>query len=538
MDQTREQHPGRRAAPAPSPLAPGLRLRMTGDGTLELHLDHVVAPAALRLRRRDGQACVDLAPATTGDGVHARVDTASLAGPAPSRWDVLCVDAAGAESPLCPRPADSRERHFFKAVAGDHGLSAYLSDSLRSLVLFCAPREQHARTSAAEDAGAAFPRWLDELPLEQDLVLFESFLGKAYAGNPRYVYEALRELRPDLRCVWVYQGREPIPGDPPRVARGSAEYYRLLATARYRVNNVRFQAAGRKPETAYLQTWHGTPLKRLGYDIEVGGPEADARESFFRESRGWTALLSPNPFCTATLRRAFRYEGAVLEQGYPLTDPLLDPAPDRQALASELGLPPDRRYILYAPTWRDHRPVGHWRFDFDLHLDLQAVAAALAPDQVLLVRAHHLVAAGLDHASLPDNVIDVSHVDDATALCVLADVLVTDYSSILFDFAATGRPMLFYCYDLELYANQVRGFYLDVERDLPGPLARTTAELVALLHDLPGVQAAYAGRYARFREDFCALADGNAARRVVASFFGSAGPSARLVPADAGAEAA
>ncbi len=272
-------------------------------------------------------------------------------------------------------------------------------------------------------------------------MLFESFLGKQYAGNPRYIYEALRHMRPDLRCVWAYNGSQSIPGDPQRVERGSAEYFRLLAQARYRVNNVLFEAAGRKPETIYLQTWHGNPLKRLGRDIELDGPETEARGKLHQESRGWSMMLSANRYSSTIFRRAFDFDGPMIESGYPLVDPMLDPTLDRDHLAQRLGLPSGRRFVLYAPTWRDHRPVGTWRFDFDLSLDLQAISAALAPDQVLLVKAHHLVGAGLDPEAFPANVMDVSHLGDISELCALAEVLITDYSSVFFDFAVTGRPI-------------------------------------------------------------------------------------------------
>ena len=505
---------------------------MEGDGpgaVIRLVLDGVPGTTRhLRVSTRDGRLSHQLPVVASAAGPEARLPPAVLAGERPLRWDVQVDDGDGFVQLRGDVPA-GRPRHFFKAVHGAHGISAYLSDSASSLVLFSAPRDQHERAVDAEDARAGFAGMLRELPLQQDLVIFESFLGNQYAGNPRYVYEALRRMRPDLRCVWAYNGAMPIPGDPPRVVRGSAEYYRLLAQARYRVNNVRFPVPGRKTETVYLQTWHGTPLKRLGWDIEVDGPEATARESFHQESRGWSTLLSPNAYCTTTLRRAFRYGGPVLEAGYPLTDPLLDPGLDRAGVAARLGLPAGRRFVLYAPTWRDHRAVGAWRFDLDLNLDLQAVSAALAPDQVLLIKAHHLVAAGIDPAALPANVLDVSHLEDITELCALADVLVTDYSSVFFDFAVTGRPILFYCYDLDFYASQVRGFYLDMERDLPGPVARTTAELLALLADLPAVVAGHADRYRAFRDSHCALADGRAARRVVEAVFGP--PPAAAAPA-------
>lgn len=499
------------------------------DNVLRVALQWVPSRRAeaweLRLVRRDGGDTLVAACEAVAGELRAAVPIHPLLDAPAGRWDVqLCRRQSNGETvlPLISSPSPGHPRHFLEQRVGAHGLSAYLSDSVGSLVLYVAPHAQHQRMVAAENAKARFGDWLRELPLQEDLVLFESFLGKSYAGNPRYVYEALRELRPDLRCAWAYSGNQPIPGDPPRVVRGSPDYYRLLAQAKYRVNNVLFAAPGRKPETVYLQTWHGTPLKRLSYDIEVAGPEADARENFYRESRGWSVLLSENSYSTEIFRRAFRYCGPILETGYPLTDPLFNPVLDRAALAARLGLSSDHSFVLYAPTWRDHKPIGAWRFDFDLQLDLQALSSALAPKQTLLVKAHHLVAARLDPDALPANVVDLSHLDDINELCLLADVLITDYSSVLFDYAVTGKPILFYCYDLELYASEIRGFYLDVERDLPGPLARTTAELVALFGDLPTVTAAYAGRYAAFRRRYCALNDGNVARRVIEAVFGGA----------------
>mgnify|MGYP003582806790 CR=1 FL=1 len=472
---------------------------------------------------RDGARTLHASLVRDGGGsARAVVPLTSLIDEATLRWDVRLGDATGGRTHLRPSPQPDRPRHFFRTEAAGSGVSAYLSDTIGSLVLLSAPRDHHATIANGEDARAAFPRMLEELPLRDDLVLFESFLGKQYAGNPRYIYEALRRLRPDLRCVWVYSGKTPIPGDPPRVKRGSAEYFRLLAQARYRVNNVLFEVPGRKPETTYLQTWHGTPLKRLGRDIEIEGPETEARGKFHRESRGWSVLLSGNGYSSDIFRRAFDYDGPVLEAGYPLVDPLLDPSLERKALAERLGLPADRRFVLYAPTWRDHRPVGTWRFDFDLNLDLEAVSAALAHDQILLVKAHHLVAGGMGREELPENVLDVSHVDDISDLCALADVLVTDYSSVFFDFAASGRPILFYCYDLAQYAAEIRGFYLDPETELPGPIARSTGDLVAMLGDIPAVTARYASRYASFRGRFCSANDGRAAERVVEAVFGLA----------------
>lgn len=411
-------------------------------------------------------------------------------------------------------------RYFFNERIGDHGASAYLTDSAASLALYVDEALRHEQVCADEIARIDFPRYLRDLPLREDLVFFESFLGKAYAGNPRYIYEMLLKVRPDLNFVWAYHGNAVIPGNPQIVRRGSPEYMQLLAQAKYRVNNIRFPVCGKKDETIYLQTWHGTPLKRLSYDIQVDGPEVQARDALYQESRHWSLLLSENPYSSEVLPRAFRYSGRVLEAGYPLTDVLAVPCTDRAERLEALGLPNDRRFILYAPTWRDDKAIAAWQHRFDLNLDLQIVAKGLPKDCMLLIKAHHLVSEKLDSLSLPDNVRDMSHVEDVNDLCVLADALVTDYSSVFFDFAVTGKPILFYCYDLDDYAASTRGLYLDMERDLPGPVVRTTEGLVRHLANLESVARQYLDRYATFQKRFCSFNDGGASRRVVEEVFG------------------
>lgn len=478
----------------------------------------------LLLLSRAGTDCLSLPLECAGSSI--RVVLPVIGEAMKGRWDVWLESVRGEQVIGRQRVFGSaqtgRPRHFINERFGDYGISAYLTESESSLALYVDEGARHERVCAEESARHNFPNYLRDLPLREDLVLFESFLGKAYAGNPRYIYEVLRQLRPDLKCVWSYNGETRIPGDPQIVRRGSAEYFQLLAQAKYRVNNIRFPVCGKKDETVYLQTWHGTPLKRLGYDIEVDGPEVAARDALYRESRSWSLLLSENPYSSMALSRAFRYDGQVLEAGYPLTDVLLEPFEEQSERLQKLGLPTGRRFILYAPTWRDDQALGAWQHRFDLRLDLEQLSAGLPDDCVLLIKAHHLVSEQLDADSLPDNVRDMSWVEDINDLCVLASALITDYSSVLFDFAVTGRPMLFYCYDLEIYMGATRGLYLDVERDLPGPMVRDTAALVEELADLDGLARRYQARYAEFRQRFCALNDGQASRRVVEAVFGAA----------------
>jgi CDP-glycerol glycerophosphotransferase len=346
--------------------------------------------------------------------------------------------------------------------------------------------------------------------------LFTSWQGLFYSDNPRAVSEALRRRAPEIPQTWVVgPATGPVPDWVTTVARGSTAHLSALEEARYIVANDTIHDPFRKaPATTYLQTWHGTPLKRIAFDVArpvFAGADRYAAE-LARDVARWDRLLSPNAFSTEVLRSAFRFEGEVLETGYPRNDLLL--APEREAVRAavrvRLGIPDGARAVLYAPTWRDDRA-------FSLELDLGAAARTLA-DHVFLVRAHWH--AGASSEVIGERVLDVTHHQDLRELYLAADVLVTDYSSAMVDFAVTGKPILFYAYDLAHYRDVLRGFYWEFEGEAPGPVLATTAEVAGALADLEAATAPFAGRYAAFRARFCHLDDGRASERVLAAVFG------------------
>ena len=342
-----------------------------------------------------------------------------------------------------------------------------------------------------------------------DVVLFESWRGQ-YSDNPRGISEALHELRPDLRQVWVVHdaARGALPGWATPVAPGSAAYLAALGEAGHVVASTHLPRYFRPRGAVYVQTWHGTPLKRLGFDIEHAG--AEHLRTARVDAAKWDVLLSPNPFSTPIFRRAFRFGGRILETGYPRNDVLRSPegAEVRRRTRSALGLGDGELAVLYAPTWRDGIP-------FRLRLD-----PAIIPGRLLL-RLHPVDRESQEEVAgaAGDGVLDVSGHGDIRELYLAADVLVTDYSSSMFDFAVTGKPMVFFTYDLAEYRDVLRGFYFDFEREAPGPLASTTEEVGDALADLDGIAASYADRYAAFAERFCPLDDGRAAERVIDALF-------------------
>jgi CDP-glycerol glycerophosphotransferase len=356
-----------------------------------------------------------------------------------------------------------------------------------------------------------------------DTVVFSSFGGRQYSDSPRAIDEELVRRGAPLERVWVVRDAAcEVPAGAATVREGSREHYDVLARARYVIANDHFPRwFARRDDQVCLQTWHGTPLKRLGLDVSAARKTVRRfQHRWDQQVANWQYVLSPNEFTTPILRRAYAVEGQMLETGYPRNDVLAPPTRDERSLAlrRRLGIPDDVRTVLYAPTYRDQVIDRSGRYRLDLQLDLDRLREAVGDDTVLLFRKHHYVA---DEVPAGPNgfVRDVSRYPDGTELMLAADILMTDYSSMMFDFANTGRPMLFFTYDLDAYQDEIRGFYLGFEETVPGPLLRTTADVIGALRDVDGVRAAHAQRYEEFAARFCALDDGRAAARVVDRIF-------------------
>lgn len=349
--------------------------------------------------------------------------------------------------------------------------------------------------------------------------MFESFSGDFYSDSPKYIYEYLyNHYGDEFEYVWVINNNKTkIPGNPITTKRFSLKYHKLMATSKYWVVNTR--QAGRlvkRPQQVLLSTWHGTPLKKLGFDmgnIYIQNPRT--KESYIHDSSAWDYFISPNRFSTEIFRRAFAYDGEILETGYPRNDILFNADENKiNQIKEKLNLPDDKKVILYAPTWRDDDSYDVGKVKFKLKLDLEKLEKAISDEYIVLVRNHYLITDS-DVDDYKHFAVDVSHYDDIAELYLITDVLITDYSSVFFDFANLRRPMLFYMYDLERYEEELRGFYIDIYNEVPGPILRTTDEVIDALGDLDNINEQYRKRYEDFCEKYCSLEDGDATKRVV-----------------------
>jgi CDP-glycerol glycerophosphotransferase len=356
-------------------------------------------------------------------------------------------------------------------------------------------------------------------------IVYNSFAGR-YSDNPKPIYEELRRRHPDDDHVWLADAphRHGFPPGTRTVPVGSAEARQVLESADLVVSNTHIELDWDKaPGAVYLQTWHGTPLKRVHFDVLWAPP--GRLDYLTQDVRRWDLLLSPNDASREPLRRAFGFSGEVAVTGYPRNDVLTSPGRGelRARVRRELGIPDGKTVVLYTPTWRDLHMDEDGQFDFALHFDIEDFTARLGADHVLLLRVHYMLSGRLDVADAPA-VRDVSFYPDIADLYLAADVMVTDYSSTMFDFAVTGKPILFFTYDLEEYRDTARGFYFELADIAPGPLLRTSADVVSALGDLAPVAAAHRYAYDRFTERFCHLEDGQATARtldVLAAFTAS-----------------
>lgn len=365
------------------------------------------------------------------------------------------------------------------------------------------------------------------LKKDPKMILFESGVGKQLSDSPKAIYDELVAQNADYNYVWIYNGKQPIKQSHTRVVkRLSPEYYYYLAKSKYWVNNQNFPHYIKKQKNqTYIQTWHGTPLKRMQNDVkEFKGKDAGYLNRVNSAVKQWDYLVSPSPYATKAFRSAFNFEKEVLEVGYPRNDIFYDKSGKQELLISNVvkkyNIPKDKKVILYAPTFRDDDVNNKNKHLFKLQLDLDKLFENFADEYVILIRAHVIVANKLMiPEEFKDFVINVSDYEDIQHLYLASDICITDYSSVMFDFAHTKRPLLFFTYDLQHYKENLRGFYMDFEKEAPGPLMLDTDEVITAIANLDEVVVQYKEKYSQFYDKYCGIEQGNASEQIVKKFF-------------------
>jgi len=368
---------------------------------------------------------------------------------------------------------------------------------------------------------------IGKFPVKKKLVVFESYLGKQYSCNPRAIYEYMVDHKPEYTLIWSVDKHYTEPFDEhhiPYVKRFTVRWLFVMARAQYWVVNSRLPLWIPKPKhTTYLQTWHGTPLKRLANDMDEvhmpGTTTTAYKRNFTKEASNWDYLISPNAYSSAIFRSAFQYDKEIIESGYPRNDLLHAPDIEGRSmqLKEKLKLPLDKKIILYAPTWRDNEFYARGKYKFTIHLNLDKMKQELGDQYIILLRMHYLVAENLDLSAHEGFAYDFSHYGDINELYLISDLLITDYSSVFFDYANLKRPMIFFTYDLDTYRDKLRGFYFDFEKNAPGPIVQTSDEVIEMIKEIDR-HCPYI-HYPAFYEQFCSLECGESSKRVVEKIF-------------------
>ncbi|MFD0436576.1 bifunctional glycosyltransferase/CDP-glycerol:glycerophosphate glycerophosphotransferase [Streptomyces chartreusis] len=349
--------------------------------------------------------------------------------------------------------------------------------------------------------------------LDANLAVYCAYWGRGYVCNPAAIHAKARELAPHIRSVFLVEaGRaHTVPEGVEHAVIGSREYWDVLARAKYLINNANFpDAVVKRKGSVHLSTQHGTPLKKMGADQATYPVVAAATGSFSRllaRVDRWDFNLSSNRHSTEMWERAFPAAHETLEYGYPRNDVYCTATADDVArVRRELGVPEDKKALLYAPTHRDHAT------GFETGLDLEALCEEIGDEYVVLLRAHYFYDQGAARGT--GRIIDVTGHHSAEDVCLAADALITDYSSIMFDYANLDRPIVVYADDWDVY-RELRGVYFDLMEAPPGRVARTPGELAAVLRDGSYADEEAGALRAAFRERFCQFDDGHAAERVV-----------------------
>lgn len=369
--------------------------------------------------------------------------------------------------------------------------------------------------------------------VDDKLIYFQTFSGRGYSDSPKAMYEYMMKAPEykDYRFVWSF--KEPERFEFLKNERTQVVKFRTkadnvaLRTAKYWITNYRMlNHQYPRKDQVYVQCWHGTPLKRLGYDLEasdnVMNSLKEIKSKYKSDAKKFSYIISPSPFTTEKFGSAWNLvetgqTDKIIEEGYPRNDRLINTTPEeRTELRKKLGVD-DKKVILYAPTWRDNQHTSGQGYTYKTEVDFDKLREELGDEYIILFRAHYLVANSFDFEKYKGFVENVSNYSDINELYIAADILITDYSSVFFDYANLRRPVIFYMYDLEQYANELRGFYFSLD-ELPGPIVRDEAALIDAVRATDGWTPDE--KYEQFCAKYNPKDDGHASERVLKRILG------------------
>lgn len=380
-----------------------------------------------------------------------------------------------------------------------------------------------------------YQKYLKRYLLDEKTILFEAFNGRNYTCSPKAIYEKMITMPEfqEYKFIWAFTEPEKHVVANHRnlkiVVTNSDEYFKYCAIAKYWiVNSIMPEQITKRPGQIYVQCWHGTPLKKLRYDIEVNGAVlntvAEIRRRNDIDAARFDYFISPSKYCTKVFTSAFNLkalhkENIIIEKGYPRNDFLFHKSKkDIEAIKKKLGIPKNKKVIFYLPTFRDNQHTSGEGYTYNLAIDFDRLKQKIGKDYVILFSSHYFVTNTIDLDKYKGFIINVAHYDEINELYLASDIIMTDYSSVFFDFANLKKPMLFYMYDYDDYKNNLRDFYISLD-ELPGPIAKTQEELEENILNIDKLFKKYKTKYVAFNKKFNYLDDGNASKRVIDVIF-------------------
>jgi CDP-glycerol glycerophosphotransferase len=366
--------------------------------------------------------------------------------------------------------------------------------------------------------------FLKVLSINNKVIFFESSVGRNYSSNPKYVYEEMvkQGLDNEYKCIWSLEDTNiEIPGNSIKVKRTRLKYFYYLAISKIWVCDTRQPSfLVKRVGTAYIQLWHGTPLKKLAMDMDVlkssDGMELVEYKRLFRKDTGtWDYLISQSDYTTEKFRSSFDFKKIILDIGFPRNDILVKKNNKKyiDSIKIRYNIPLDKKVILYAPTWRDDEFYKNGVYKFSSQIDFELLKKELSDTYVILVKLHYLVEDSIEWSNYHGFVYKFDRSWDIQELYLISDVLLTDYSSVMFDYSILRRPMIIYAYDYKNYRDNLRGFYFNIYKEFPGPIVENTQDL---LNSIKTYQYKdYEEKYKEFVDKFTSYEDGNASSKIV-----------------------
>lgn len=364
---------------------------------------------------------------------------------------------------------------------------------------------------------------------KRDIIIFDSFFGEQYSDSPKALYLYIKKHYPKYKLYWLSDEDNVSYFKNHHIHYINQESYHGIfaqAQAKYWIINGRFPLDWQVPRgTEVLQTWHGTPLKKIGHDVDnVTMPGTNVQKytrRFYEDDCRWDYLLVPNMYSERIMGSAFRKNASqMMLTGSPKDDVLVNASSSRiKRIKERLGIPDDKIVILYAPTWRDNEFIKTGEYIARLHLDLDKFRKHYGHKVVILIRSHYMISNHLDLSKYRDVAINVSDYQDIADLYLISNILITDYSSAMFDYAILKRPMIFYDYDYDKYTKDVRGLYFNFKELAPGPIAFTTDQVINQLDEILAGHWKMNKNYRHLISKFTKWDDGHATERAVQQLF-------------------